>query len=233
MPFGGGEGCFAWFNNQTALDYSYKAVDAAIAFIQNSGFPSHFTLEPLNEPVDNRNIMFFGTPLALSDNGVAWVTRYIQGVVSRVAAANPKIPVMLSDGFKGTEAFSKSFPTSTNLVFDIHNYYFAGRSVISANETVAICSDAKASVGDGKFPTFVGEWSIQAELDNTFASRAKNLNTGLYAFNKYTAGNAYWTAKFFGNATVDGQGVQADYWNYLGFAKLGLINPSSGAAFCK
>jgi hypothetical protein len=210
MPFGGGEGRFNWFNNQTALDYSYKAVDAAIKFIQTSGFPSHFTLEPLNEPVDNRNIMFFGTPLALSDNGAAWVTKYIQGVISRVTAANPKIPVMLSDGFKGTEAFSKSFPASTNLVFDIHNYYFAGRSVSSANQTAA----------------------IQAELENTFVSRAKNLNTGLYAFNKYTAGNAYWTAKFFGNATVDGEGVQADYWNYLALAKLD-INPSSGAAFCK
>lgn len=233
MPFGGGQGRYGWFNNQTALDYSYKAVDAAISFIQNSGFPSHFTLEPLNEPVDNTNIVFFGTPLALSDNGAAWVTKYVQGVISRVAAVNPKIPVMLSDGFKGTEAFSGSFAASTNLVFDIHNYYFAGRSVSSANETVAICSDAKASVGDGKFPTFVGEWSIQAELDNTFSSRAKNLNTGLYAFSKYTAGSAYWTAKFFGNATVDGQGVQADYWNYLGLAKLGLINPSSGAAFCK
>ena len=50
--------------------------------------------------------------------------------------------------------------------------------------------------------------------------------------NKYTAGNAYWTAKFFGNATVDGEGVQSDYWNYLALAKLG-INPSSGAALCK
>lgn len=232
MPFGEAEGHYGWFNNQTALDYSYQAVSAAINFIQNSGFPSHFTLEPLNEPVDNTNIVFFGTPLALSDAGAAWVTKYIQGVVSRAASLNSKIPIMLSDGFKGTTAFSDSFAASTNLVFDIHNYYFAGRSVSSANESVAICSDAKASTGDGKFPTFVGEWSIQAELANTFSSRAKNLNTGLYAFNKYTAGSAYWAAKFAGNATVNGQGTQSDYWNYLGLAELNLISPSSGAAFC-
>ena len=85
MPFGGGQGRYGWFNNQTALDYSYKAVDAAISFIQNSGFPSHFTLEPLNEPVDNTNIVFFGTPLALSDNGAAWVTSQLSEGPSRAS----------------------------------------------------------------------------------------------------------------------------------------------------
>jgi hypothetical protein len=42
-----------------------------------------------------------------------------------------------------------------------------------------ICSDAKASAGDGKFPVFVGEWSIETVADNKFANRRKNLNTGL------------------------------------------------------
>lgn len=160
MAFGEKEGNYGWFNNATALTYSYQAVDAAINFIQTSNFPSHFTLEPINEPVDNRNIQFFGTPLALSDTGAAWVTSYIKGVISRVAAVNSKIPVMFQDGFKGESYFSSSFPATANLVFDIHNYYFAGRGATSANEAALICSDAKASAGDGKFPTFVGEWSI-------------------------------------------------------------------------
>ena len=207
-------------------------MSAAISFIQNFSFPSHYTLELLNEPVDNRNIAFFGTPLALSDSGTAWVFKYIQGVVSRASAVNSKIPVMLQDGFKGEPYFSPSFPASTILVFDIHNYYFAGRGVSSANETTFICQDAKNSAGDGKFPTFVGEWSIQAELDDKFALRAKSLNIGLYAFNKYTSGSAYWTAKFTGNATVDGEGTQADYWNYSTFISKDLIKPASGAAFC-
>lgn len=160
MAFGEKEGNYGWFNNATALTYSYQAVDAAINFIQTSNFPSHFTLEPINEPVDNRNIQFFGTPLALSDTGAAWVTSYIKGVISRVAAVNSNIPVMFQDGFKGESYFSSSFPATANLVFDIHNYYFAGRGATSANEAALICSDAKTSAGDGKFPTFVGEWSI-------------------------------------------------------------------------
>ncbi|THW43281.1 endo-beta-1,3-glucanase [Aureobasidium pullulans] len=221
------------FNNATALTYSYQAVDAAINFIQTSNFPSHFTLEPINEPVDNRSIQFFGTPLALSDNGAAWVTSYIKGVISRVAAVNSKIPVMFQDGFKGESYFSSSFPATANLVFDIHNYYFAGRGATSANEAALICSDAKASAGDGKFPTFVGEWSIQAELNNTFTLREKNLLTGLYAFNKYTSGSAYWTAKFLGTAKVDGEGTQQDYWNYGTFVDLGYTkNVGRGAVYC-
>ncbi|KAI5254589.1 endo-beta-1,3-glucanase, partial [Aureobasidium subglaciale] len=233
MAFEEKEGNYGWFNNATALNYSYQAVDAAINFIQNSGFPSHFTLEPINEPVDNKNIQFFGTPLALSDNGAAWVTSYIKGVLSRVSAVNSKIPVMLQDGFKGEAYFSPSFGATTNLVFDIHNYYFAGRGATSANEAGIICSDAKTSAGDGKFPTFVGEWSIQAELNNTFALREKNLLTGLYAFGKYTSGSAYWTAKFLGTAKVDGEGTQQDYWNYSTFVDLGYTkNVQRGSAYC-
>jgi aryl-phospho-beta-D-glucosidase BglC (GH1 family) len=233
MPFGEAEGHFGWFNNQTALQYSYQAVEAAVKWIQNeSGNPASFTFEPINEPVDNRNLALFGTPLALSDSGAAWVLQYIRGVITRVRAINPAIPVMFQGSFRPVSYWSPSFDASTNLVFDVHNYYFAGRPTDSNNLTTYICSDAKASAGDGKFPTWVGEWSIEAASNNLFANRAKNLNTGLYAFDKYTHGSAYWTAKFSGTAPVAGQGVQADYWNYSGFIQLGIINPSSGAAYC-
>lgn len=232
MPFGEREGGFDWFNNATALDYSYQAVSAAIDFIRNSGYASSFTLEPLNEPVDNRDITAFGSPFALSDSGAAWVTKYMKGVLSLLQGARLNVPLMISDGFKGEAYFSGSFPGTSSIVFDIHNYYFAGRGANSATAEKLICSDAKASVGDGKFPVFVGEWSIQTEKNNLFSNRRKLLTTGLYAFNKYVRGSAYWTAKFFGNGTVDGQGTQADYWNYQTFIGLGYIDYESGKRYC-
>jgi hypothetical protein len=233
MPFGEAEGHFGWFNNQTALNYSYQAVEAAVKWIQNeSGNPDSYTFEPINEPVDNRNIQFFGTPAALSDAGAAWTVQYIRGVITHVNAINPKIPVMFQGSFRPESYWSQFFPANTNLVFDVHNYYFAGRPTDSNTVHNDICSDAKLSAGDGKFPTFVGEWSIETASNNLFANRAKNLNTGLYAFGKYTHGSAYWTAKFTGTAPVNGQGVQADYWSFSKFIDLGIVNPSSGAAYC-
>ena len=56
MGFGEAEGHYGWFNNQTALTYSYKAIDAVIAYVQGSGFPQSYTIEPINEPVDSRSI---------------------------------------------------------------------------------------------------------------------------------------------------------------------------------
>lgn len=232
MPFGEREGGFGWFNNATALDYSYRAVSAAIDFIKTSGMASHFTLEPLNEAVDNRDITKFGTPLALSDAGAAWVIKYMQGVRTLLQTAKLDVPLMISDGFKGEPYFSPSFPATANIVFDVHNYYFAGRGADSATAQALICADAKASVGDGKFPVFIGEWSVQTELNNRLANRRKLLNTGLYAFDKYERGSAYWTAKFSGAAVVDGEGTQADYWDYSKFIALGYISPAEGKRHC-
>ena len=230
MGFGEAEGHFGWFNNQTNLDYSWKAVEAAATFIHTSGFPESFTLEPINEPVDN--IAAFGFPEALTESGAAWTLHYIQGAISRVSAVNAKIPIMFQGSFRPETYWSPKFPASTNLVFDVHNYYFAGRPTDSDTVTAVICSDAKASAGDGKFPVFVGEWSIQTVSDNKFANRQKNLNAGLYAFGKYTQGSAYWTARFFGNVPVDGEGVQGDYWNYQTFIDLNYVNPANGARYC-
>lgn len=213
MGFGEGEGRYGWFNNQTNLDYSLQAVDAALKYIQSSGSPQSYTLAPINEPVDNRDFTTFGTPAALTDNGVAWVQKYIHAAIAKTQTVNAKIPVMFQGSFKGEAFWSPRFPASTNLVFDVHNYYFAGRPTDSDTVSADICSDAKASAGDGKFPVFVGEWSIETAADNKFANRAKNLNTGLYAFGKYTQGSAYWTAKFYGNVPVAGEGVQAKISN--------------------
>lgn len=157
--------------------------------------------------------------------------KYIDAVIARTKAVNPKIPVMFQGSFKGEPYWSSNFPASTNIVFDVHNYYF-GRPSDSDNVTSSICADAKTLAGDGKFPVFVGEWAIQTSANNRFANRAKNVNTGIYAYNKYTQGNAYWTAKFAGNASVVGEGVQADYWNFEKFIDSGLLDPKEGAKYC-
>lgn len=228
LGLGGKEGGFGWFNNQTALTYSYKAVDAAIAFIQSSSHSNGWTLQPLNEPVDNRDPTTFGTPAALSDIGAAWVLSFFKGVVSRVQSRNAKIPIMLQGSFRPVDFWSPNWPASTNIVFDVHDYYFAGRPSTSANLPTWICQDAVAGKSNGKFPVFVGEWSIQAASANTLGSRARNLNTGLRAWARYYAGSAYWTYKFLGNVPVNGEGTQGDYWNYSEFIRTGIINPASG-----
>ncbi|KAE8422484.1 glycoside hydrolase superfamily [Aspergillus pseudocaelatus] len=232
MPFGEAEGHFGWFNNQTAFDYSLKTIDAVLSYVQDSDHPDSYTIAPVNEPVDNEDMSTFGTPAALSDDGAAWVLKYIQEVLSKVAAVNPKIPVMFQGSFRSPEYWSPKLSSSDNVVFDVHNYYFAGRGATGANITSYICADAENAAGDGTFPTFVGEWSIQAELENIFAGRQKALNTGLFAFAKYSRGSSYWTAKFSGNATVDGEGVQADYWNYMTWIDQDMIHPDEGEGVC-
>ncbi|KAG2414441.1 hypothetical protein HFD88_003632 [Aspergillus terreus] len=214
QPFGEALGHYGWFHNQTALDYSLQAIDAVIAYVQNSGHPESYTIAPINKPVDNENMAAFGTPAALSDDGAAW------------------IPIMFQGSFRPEVYWSPRLPSDAKLVFDIHNYYFAGRAVTSENITAAICSDAESGAGDGKFPVFIGEWSIQAEFDNTFAGRRRALNTGLYAFSQNAQGSSYWTAKFSGNSTVDGEGVQADYWNYMTWIDEGMINPEEAVDVC-
>ncbi|KAL0944925.1 putative exo-beta-1,3-glucanase [Colletotrichum truncatum] len=228
MGLGEKEGNYGWFQNQTALTYSYQAVDAAIKFIQNSGFPEAFTLAPINEPVDNRDFTKFGTPEALTDAGAAWVLQYFKGVLAKVKAVNANIPLLLQGSFRHEEYWSPFFAATDNIVFDVHNYYFAGRPTTSANLPTWICSDAKGSAGDGKFPVVIGEWSIQATNANTFSSRKTNLNTGIAAWAKYTRGSIYWTYKFYGNVPVSGEGVQGDYWSYEKFINGGFIDPSAG-----
>ncbi|KAK4032250.1 glycoside hydrolase superfamily [Parachaetomium inaequale] len=228
MGIGKREGGFDWFHNQTALDYSYQVIEAAISFIQNSDHPQGYTLAPINEPVDNHDPTTFGTPVSLSEEGAAWVLGYFKGVLERVQRVNPNIPVMLQGGFKGAAYWSSHFDEDARIVFDLHNYYFAGRPTTSDNVPQFICDDAKVATGGSGFPVFVGEWSVQAVSNNTFASRAANLNTGLRAWEKYTRGSAYWTYRFFGNVSVDGEGVQGDYWSYETFIEQGVIDPWQG-----
>jgi hypothetical protein len=150
-------GNYGWYYNNAALQYSYMAVDAVLSFIQASGTPQSFTIEPLNEPVDNPDVTLYATPASLSDSGAAWIVRYIQGVLEMVSAVNHKIPVMLQGSFKGELYWSRHFPASANLVFDVHNYYFPGTGIDTNSETVSadICADARRSPRDRKFPVLL------------------------------------------------------------------------------
>jgi hypothetical protein len=233
LTIGEAAGHWGWFNNQTNFDYSMQVMDAVIEFIRSSGHPESYTLSPINEPADNVDLSVFGTSAALSDVGAAWVLKYIQAVLDRVTAVNKNIPVMFQGSFKGEKYWSGNFSRSENLVFDVHNYYFEGRNTTSLNVPSYMCTDAKITPGDGKFPTFVGEWSIQTLYNNSFALRERNLNYGLGAFHKYSHGASYWTWKFSGNATVDGQGTQADYWSYEALIDRGYFHPNaSGLEHC-
>ncbi|RDW68667.1 putative exo-beta-1,3-glucanase [Coleophoma crateriformis] len=225
-------GNYGWWNNETALEYSYQAVEGIIDFIQKSGSPQSYTLSPINEPADVQNLTSFSTPASITEDGASYLTTYIKGVLSRVKAVNSQIPVMFQASFKPESYWSPRFDASANMVIDTHNYYFYYQPATSSNISDYICADAKSSASDGKFPVWIGEWAIQTQFNNTLESRATNLNNGLYAWAKYTQGSAYWNLKYLGNTTVSGEGITEDYWNFESFIAMGIINPNSSTGFC-
>lgn len=226
LDIGEAVGHYGWYYNDTALDYSLKAVDALIDFVQHSGHPESYSIEPINEPADNRNFSAFGTPAALSERGAAWLLKYIHAVLDHVEKVNPRIPVMFQGSFKPETYWSGHFDARANLVFDLHHYYFQYDNSTSANLPEFICKDARESRGDGKFPTFVGEWAIEAGKENELALRRRNLKAGTSAFAQFTHGSSYWNAKFESNVTVAGtgeKGVKEDYWSYEEFIDAGYL----------
>ena len=216
-------GNWGWWHNETALEWSLRAVDAVATFVQTSSSPQSFTIEPINEPADNQDLSKFGTAAALTEDGAAWLLKYFNAVIAHVKKVNPKIPVMLQGSFKTEMYWSPHFDASENIVFDLHHYYFQYPEATSANVTEYICKDAKESAGDGKFPTFVGEWAMETGGENVLGMRKKNLHAGLSAWAQYTRGSSYWTAKFLSNATIAGDGVKQDYWNFEEFIADGML----------
>lgn len=232
LPIGEKFGNYNWWNNATALSYSYSAIDAVVDFIQNSGHPEAYTIEPINEPGDSSDLSLIGTPAQLSESGSKYLAAYFNGVIDRVAAVNPDIPIMLQGGFKNPTYWAEFFSTSANIVFDVHQYWFGGLPSDSDSVSIDLCASAAANAGNGVFPAFLGEWSIQTISNNLLANREKNVQAGLYAADKFLQGSAYWTAKFKGNATVDGEGTQEDYWNFETFIDLGYVSLTAGAEYC-
>ncbi|KAJ5281861.1 hypothetical protein N7478_007233 [Penicillium angulare] len=223
LDIGEATGHWGWWWNQTALDWSLRAVDALIDFVQESGHPESYSIEPINEPADNTDFADFGTAAALSDHGAEWLSGYIHKVIERVKKVNHRIPVMFQGSFKTEEYWSPFFEEGTNLVFDLHHYYYQYDNSTSENIMEFLCKDAKASKGDGKFPTFVGEWSIQTGANNSLGLRGKNVREGIEAWGSFTRGSSYWTGKYLSNATVEGEGEMGDYWNYEGFIDNGYF----------
>lgn len=51
-------GNLGWFQNETNLAYSYQVVGKVLDFIQASKYPTSYTLEPINEAMDNSTGFF-------------------------------------------------------------------------------------------------------------------------------------------------------------------------------
>ncbi|KAL4868124.1 hypothetical protein BDV12DRAFT_209354 [Aspergillus spectabilis] len=234
LTIGEATGHWGWFFNSTAWNHSLDVIDSVLTFIGESSDPGAFTIEPMNEPADRNGendlgMAAFGTPEVLSDQAAGYVLAFWEAVVERVEDFSSEIglgkggiPVMLQS-FKLPEYWSGNFSSSVNIVFDMHNYYFEGRETTSDNLPGYMRSDAETKSGDGRFPVFVGEWSIQAAFNNSLQARERNLRAGLKIWREFGMGSAYWTARFEGNTTVDGEGSQKDYWSFERFAEMGFL----------
>ncbi|KAI5248970.1 glycoside hydrolase [Aureobasidium subglaciale] len=224
-----------FFYNTTNLNYAYEAVDAILDFIKASGNMTSWTIGPINEASDN--LPGFGTSAGLTDKGAQWVADYINGVVSRTAKVDSRIPVMVQDCFKGASFWEPYFDASANLVIDSHVYYFAAAGTYSQFVAPAVCGQAAFIAESSKFPNFIGEWSLQTMYNNSLAvsTRQEIFNTQRYAWSKYVSGGSFWTAVSYSTALVDGEGTQRDYWSYIDLINEGVIKPESafnGTAYC-
>ncbi|KAL4899080.1 glycoside hydrolase superfamily [Aspergillus multicolor] len=220
-----------WFFNSTNLAYSYAAVEEILAFFVETGYPWAFTISHLNEASDNPTA--FASPNTLTANGTAWIVRYTQGVLARIAKVDSRIPLMLQDCFLSEEHWSPYFATGTNIVIDQHVYYFAASGVYSQWANGAICGQASVLPGDGKFPVFVGEWALQTLYSNSFDRRQELFETQRYAWTKYVAGGSFWNIKHNSSAVVDGQGTQKDYWSFENLLDAGIVRaPVANSTYC-
>lgn len=220
-----------WFFNTTNLAYSYKAVEKVLDFFVETGYPWGFTLSHINEASDNPDE--FASANTLTTNGTNWLVKYTNGVLDRIAKVDKRIPLMMQDCFVGEEHWSPYFATGTNLVIDMHVYYFAASGVYSQWATGAICGQASQLGGDGKFPVYVGEWALQTLYSNTFANRKTLFDTQRYAWSYYVQGGSFWSIKHNSSVAVSGQGTQRDYWSYERLLDAGVITkPASNMTYC-
>lgn len=229
-----GEALFhdARFYNTTNLDYSLKAVDKVLKFIENSGHMNAFTIAPINEASDN--LAAFGSADGLSEKAAAWIMKYMDGVLTRVVAVDKRIPVMLQDSFKGASYWSPLFDANTNLVIDSHVYFFAAAGTYSQYVSPAICGQASYLGEETKFPVFIGEWSLQTMYNNTLdvTKRKSIFDTQRYAWQKHVSGGAFWTAVSHSNTDVGGEGVQRDFWSLVDLIKAGVATKATSYSYC-
>jgi hypothetical protein len=77
----------------------------------------------------------------MTTNGTAWVVRYVQGALSRIARVDKRIPLMLQDCFLGEEHWSPYFATRSNLVIDTQRYawsYYVQGAASGTRSTTAV-----------------------------------------------------------------------------------------------
>jgi hypothetical protein len=240
-----------WWFNQTLLEYSWKAVEGALDFIVSTGHKDRVTFSPSNEASDN--FAGFGSPAGLTDSGmlfslnhrpaankesgVEWLFTYLDGVVERIAARDSRIPMLFQDNFSGMERWSSKLEQrypGVPIVISTHNYWFAAAGAYSNWLDPAICGQAEFNTGDGKYPVFIGEWSLQTAYNNTLAGRKNLFDRQRWAFQHYTSGGAFWTAKFDGLDAVDGESTQRDYWSYERLIDQGVVEPMpANISYCE
>lgn len=145
-----------------------------------------------------------------------------------MSAIDTRIPMLFQDCFCGMEAWSSRLEArypGVNIVISTHNYWFAAGGVYAQWLDPAICGQAAYNVGDGKYPVFIGEWSLQTTYNNTLAGRKSVFEQQRWAFAHFTQGGTMWTAKFHGLDPVDGEGTQQDYWSYERMIDDGVVTP--------
>jgi len=157
----------------------------------------------------------------------------LDGVIAKTEKVDKRIPIQVQDCFQGASYWAPLFDKSHNLVFDSHVYYFAAAGTYSQYVLPAVCGQAAfLSTSETKFPTFVGEWSLQVMFNNTYAGRKDLFDTERYAWQKYVSGGAFWTAVSYSTAAVDGEGTQRDYWSYIDLINAGVITSQTNASYC-
>ncbi|KAK6860143.1 glycoside hydrolase [Apiospora arundinis] len=232
LDIGESFGHMSWFNNQTNLDYSFAAIDSVLAFIKDSGHMNSFTISPLNEAADN--LEKFAMPEGLSASSADWILKYMNGVLAKVDAVDRRIPVMLQDSFQGAAFWASRFEPRPNLVMDVHVYFFAVPDAFAHYLVPSICTKSRVVAEDKKFPTFIGEWSLQALHDNSLAvaDRKTLFDTQRFAWQRSASGGSFWNAVSYSDTPVDGEGIQEDYWSYVDLIKAGVITKPTPSRFC-
>ncbi|PSK35074.1 hypothetical protein B9Z65_1657 [Elsinoe australis] len=220
-----------WFFNATNLDYSLQAIDGILNFIKTSNRMQAFTIAPINEASDT-HLAGFGTADGLTLNGTNWINTYINATLKKIAKVDKRIPLMLQDNFKGASYWSPFYDASTNLVMDSHVYYFAAAGAYANYVLPAVCGQAAYIAEETKFPVFIGEWALQTMYNNTLAGRKTVFDTQRYAWQKYVAGGAFWTAVSYSTAKVDGEGTQREYWSYGDLINQGVITAQTNSSYC-
>lgn len=223
----------SWFSNMTNLEYSYRAIDRMLDYIQASPLGLNvFTIQPINEASDTNGVGF-GTSAGLTASGSDWVLMYLRGVLDRIRAVNPGIPMMIQDSFQGADFWARDFNATDNIVMSTHVYYFAADGVYANFIPLGVCGQAQFIARQTTFPNFIGEWSLQARFNNTFAGREAVFNAERYAWSEYLSGSAFWNAVSYSDLAVDGEGTRIDYWSYVRLIDQGVItSPVPGVAYC-